>query len=53
MADPGFPIGGMDLIEGGMDSQGGYVLKILYVKMKESGPLWGACTGHAPLDLPM
>ena len=30
------------------DSRGGYVLKILYVKMKESGPL-----GGAPLDPPM
>ena len=27
---------------GGMDSQGGYVSKILYVKMKESGPLGGS-----------
>ena len=30
-----------------MDSRGGYVSKILYVKMKEFGPL-GACAGHAP-----
>ena len=36
-----------------MDSQGGYILEILYVKMKESGPLGGACAGHAPLNLPM
>ena len=31
-----------------MDSQGGYVSKLLYVEMKESGPLGGACTRHAP-----
>ena len=37
----------MDLV-GGMDSQGGYVLEILYVKVKESGPLSGVCTGDAP-----
>ena len=36
----------MDLM-GGVDSQGGYVSKILYVKMKESVPL-GVCAGHAP-----
>ena len=44
----------MDLV-GGMDSRGGYVSKILYVKMKESGPLGGrACVGHGPpLDPPM
>ena len=41
MADPGFPIGGVDLVGGGVDSRGGYVLKILYVKPKESGPLGG------------
>ena len=28
-------------------------LKILYVKTKESGPLGGACAGHASLDPPM
>ena len=31
----------MDLIGGGVDSQGGYISKILYVKMKELGPLGG------------
>ena len=36
-----------------MDFRGGYVSKILYVKMKELGPLGGVCTGHAPLYLPM
>ena len=38
----------MDLVGGGVDSQGGYVSKILYVKMKELGPLGGARAGHAP-----
>ena len=34
---------------GGVDSRGSYVSKILYVKMKESGPVGGgACAGHAP-----
>ena len=41
VADPGFPVGGVD-------SQGGYVSKILYVKTKEFGPLGGACAGHDP-----
>ena len=36
-----------------MDSQGGYVSKILYVKTKESGPLGGHVLGMPPLDLPM
>ena len=42
--------GGVDLVGGGVDSQGGYISKILYVKTKELGPLrWGA----PPLDPPM
>ena len=36
MADPGFPVGGAWTSKGGMDSRGGYVSKILYVKTKES-----------------
>ena len=40
----------MDLIGGGVDSRGGYVSKILYVKTKELGPLGGA---RPPLDPPM
>ena len=45
----------MDLVGRGVDSQGSYVSKILYVKTKELGPLGG---GHAPgapppLDPPM
>ena len=55
MADPGFPVGGggVDLVGGGVDSRGSYVSKILYVKMKELGPLGGARAGRAPLDPPM
>ena len=30
--------GGVDLVGGGVDSRGGYVSKILYVKTKELGP---------------
>ena len=45
MADPGFPLGGCGPRRGGMDSQGGYVSKILYVKTKESGPLGGRAPG--------
>ena len=40
VADPGFPVGGVD-------SRGGYVSKILLVETKESGPL-RACAGHTP-----
>ena len=53
VADPGFPGGGIDLVGEGVDSWGSYVSKILYVEMKESGPLSGACAGHATLDPPM
>ena len=56
MADPGFPVGGgvaVDLVGGGVDSRGGYISKILYVKTKESGPLGGRAVGMPPLDLPM
>ena len=50
VADPGFPVGGLEPRKGGMDSRGGYVSKILYVKTKESGPLGGgACAGHPPM----
>ena len=43
----------MDLVGGGVDSRGGYVLKILYVKTKELGPLGGHAPGAPPLDRPM
>ena len=41
VADPGFPMGGVDLVGGAVDPRGGYVLKILHVKTKESGPVGG------------
>ena len=54
VADPGFPVGGgVDLVGGAMDPRGGYVLKILHVKMKEFGPVGGARAGRTPLDPPM
>ena len=37
---------------GGVDSESGYVLKILYVETKESGPLGGVRRAR-PLDPPM
>ena len=47
--DPGFPMGGggrVDFVGGrGTNSQGGYILKNLYVEMKESGPL------HPPIQI--
>ena len=57
MADLGFPVrgGGRGPRRGGMDSQGGHISKILYVKTKESGPLGGGGVRQAcpPLDPPM
>ena len=48
MANPGFPVGrGRRPRRGGVDSRGGYVLKILYVETKESGPFGGACPRSA------
>ena len=52
VADPGFPIGGVDLVED-VDSQGDYISRILYVKTKESGPLGRGARWARPLDLPM
>ena len=46
MADSGFPVGGAPKSWGGANSQGGYVLKNVYVKTKESAHLGGA--GGAP-----
>ena len=48
MADPGFPVGGVDLVGGSIDSQSGYVSKILYVEMKESEPLGEHVPGTPP-----
>ena len=38
----------MDLIGGAVDPQGGYISKILHVKMKESGPVGGHTLGMSP-----
>ena len=48
VADPGFPVGGCGPHMGGMDTQGGHILKILYVKKKECGPLGGRAPGMPP-----
>ena len=44
--------GGVDHV-GGVDSQGSYTSQILYVKMKEPGPLGGGLRRARPLDPPM
>ena len=50
MADPGFPVGGggVDLVGGAVDPWGGYILKILHVKMKESWPVGGGARQAPP-----
>ena len=50
VADPGFPVrgGGVDLVGGAVDPQGGYISKILHVKTKESGPVGGGRAPGAP-----
>ena len=48
MADPGFPMGGINHIVRGVDSRGSYVLKILYDEMKESGLLGGGDVSGTP-----
>ena len=54
VADPGFPVGGRGPRRGAVDSRGGYVSKILYVKTKESGPLGGGVRrASANVDPPM
>ena len=40
--------GGVDLIGGAVDLRGGYVSKILHVKMKESGSVGGHTLGAPP-----
>ena len=40
--------GGADLVGVGTNSRGGYVLKNLYVKMKESGPVGGRTPAAPP-----
>ena len=50
VADPGFPVGGGGRapIRGGVDLRRGHSLVKMYAKMKELGPIGGACAGHAP-----
>ena len=51
VADPGFPVGGgaWTSYGGAVDPRGGYVSKVLHVKMKESGPVGGgARAGRVP-----
>ena len=49
VADPGFPVGGgVDLVGRAVDPRGGYVSKILHVKMKESGPVGGGARRARP-----
>ena len=50
VANPGFPLGGVDLVGGGIDSRGSYISKIVYVEMKESGPLGVERAPGTPLD---
>ena len=48
LADPGFPVGGRGAIRGGVDSRCGHFSAKMYAKMKELGPVGGACARHAP-----
>ena len=48
-----FPVVERGPRRGSVDSRGGYISKILYVKTKESGPLVGRRALGVPLDLPM
>ena len=40
--------GGVDIVRGAVDPRGGYVSKILHVKMKESGPVGGGARRARP-----
>ena len=53
MADPGFPVGGVDPLKGrGPPTQALFGENVVYAKMKELGPVGGVCRAR-PLDLPM
>ena len=45
MVDPGFPVGGVDLLEGGVDPRYGHFSAKMYVKTKELGPVGGRAPG--------
>ena len=47
-----FPVGGTDLLGGGMPTPEAVTFRILYVKTKESGPPWGV-RQVCPPDPPM
>ena len=48
VADPGFPMGGVDPLWGGMDPQHGCFSVKMYVKMKELGPVGGVRPARPP-----
>ena len=48
VADPVLPEGGAPTSYGGADSRRGYISKILYVNVKESGPLGRGTRLHPP-----
>ena len=48
MADPGFPVGGIDLVGGSLTPETVALQKFLYVKTKESGPLGRRVPGTPP-----
>ena len=52
--DPGFSVGGHGpILGGGFGLQCGHFSVKMYAKMKELGPVGGACAGMPPLDPPM
>ena len=48
VADPGFPVGGEDRLEGHGPPTQCFLMK-MYAKTKDLGPLRRVCAGHAPL----
>ena len=48
VADPGFPVGGRGPRTGERGPPRWYIMKILYVKTKESGPIGGRAPGTPP-----
>ena len=46
--DPGFSVGGHGPILGGFGLQCGHFSVKMYAKMKELGPVGGACAGTPP-----
>ena len=47
VADPGFPVGGVDLVGGAWALDALTFCKFCMSKRKNLDP-WGACAGHAP-----